>query len=114
MTGEVYWEPDVNADDDDYYGLYATVGAPVMEKLTAEAKLGYEWYQDDPSIASYTWWDLNHTYAFDDHVSVAVGYQDNDLTEAGCATQAYTDCDGAVYAKLMLSTKLSDWTAPKP
>lgn len=115
VTGEAYFEPRTNDDGDDYYGFYGTVGVPVprMEALTANAELGYEWYQNDPSIASYTWWDVNLTYAFNDNVSVVVGYQDNDLSAAGCSSQAYTDCDGAVYAKLMLSTKLSDWTAPK-
>jgi len=116
VTGEVYWEPRVNDDGDDYYGFYGTVGVPVptVDGLTANGEIGYEWYQNDPATASYTWWDVNLTYALNDNVALAVGYQDNDLSAAGCSSQAWTDCDGAVYAKLTLSTKLSDWTAPKP
>lgn len=110
LTGEVYWEPNADGGGNDYYGVYGTLELPVIEALTFTGEVGVEAYEDR-ATPTYLWWEAALTYRVNDAVGVTVGYQGNDLSGADCPAQAYTDCDGVVFARVSLTTALSDWTA---
>jgi hypothetical protein len=107
FTGELYWEPDVDSNGNDYYATYGTIGVPFLEKFEAIGKLGYEIYEDK-ATPSYIWGEAGIKYAINDQVSLFAGYHFNNLSSGECPVQAYTDCRSAVLARITYSTKLSD------
>jgi hypothetical protein len=108
FLGEVSWEPDSDGANNAYYGVYGTATVPFMEKWEAVGKIGYEGYEDKISTAPYIWYEARLSYNFNDHIALGVAYHGNDLSNAECATQAYTDCDDSIFAALTLKGNLSD------
>jgi hypothetical protein len=108
LLTEAYWEPNSDGDGNYYYGVASTLTVPFMEKWEASAKLGYEGYEDKASTAPYLWYEAGLNYKFNDHVILGAAYHGNNLSSAECGTQAYTDCDHAIFATLTLKGNLSD------
>lgn len=108
FTGEVYWEPDSDGVNNAYYGIYGTLGVPFAEKFEAIGKIGFEGYEDKINLPSYLWYELRLNYSVNDHVMIGAAYHGNDLNNADCALQAYTDCDERFLATLTLTGNLSD------
>jgi hypothetical protein len=110
---------DFNANDDgtgtnylDYLEVIGSATIQLPKNFSFTGKLGYEDYMSNPTLASYVWYDIGLDYAFNDHVTFGVHYQDNDLDKddpiGPCGNQAFTDCNGRIYAQLTLTGKLSD------
>lgn len=107
LAGEFYWEPDSDGADNHYYELIGTLTVPFMEKFEAVAKLGYEGYED-PAVASYLWYEARLNYSITNHLVLSAVYHGNNLSNGDCPTQAWTDCDSALFAVLTVKGSLSD------
>ncbi len=108
FTGEFYWEPDSDGANNAYYAVYGTLTVPFMEKFEAVGKVGYEGYEDNASTASYVWYEAGLNYSINDHIVLGAAYHGNNLSDAECGTQAYTDCDDSLFARLTIKGNLSD------
>ena len=108
FTGEFYWEPDSDGADNAYYAVYGTVGVPFAEKFEAVGKFGWEGYEDEELTPSYLWYEAGLKYNINDHIAIGAAYHGNDLSDAECPLQAYTDCGDSVFATLTLKGNLSD------
>ncbi len=106
-SAEYYWEPDSDGANNAYYEVVGTVSVPFAEKFEALGKVGYEGYED-AAYASYLWYEARLNYNINSHVMLSAVYHGNDLSDGGCATQAYTDCDASLFAAITIKGALSD------
>jgi opacity protein-like surface antigen len=111
LTGEVFWEPNADGANNAYHEIIGTLSVPFADKFEAIGKVGYEGYEDS-TLASYTWYEAGLNYNFNENLVLGVGYHGSTLSgdpaNADCGSQAYTDCESRVFAKLTLKTNWSD------
>jgi len=134
-TGELYASVDLTPIDwlalhsetsYDFTGYYNTGGpgptTPYLEAIASATvtlpkgfsvtgKLAYEDYMSNPGLPSYTWYDIGVDWAANDHISLGLHYQGNDLGtgSANCTAQSWNgECDARFMASVTINGKLSD------
>lgn len=107
LHAEASYDPNSDFDHTDTLELIGSATVTLPHNFELVGKIGYEDYLQK-QLPSYTWYEAQINYNFNDHMTFGVKAHGNDLNSAECPDQAYTDCANSIFATLTLRGKLSD------